>query len=39
MGLHQKCVGFASDGAAVMIGKENGVATNLQCLNPAMISK
>uniref|UniRef100_A0A1X7U5T1 DUF4371 domain-containing protein n=1 Tax=Amphimedon queenslandica TaxID=400682 RepID=A0A1X7U5T1_AMPQE len=31
----QKCVGFASNGAQVMVGRENGVATRLKrdCVN------
>ena len=33
-----KCIGFASDGAAVMTGKENGVAAILQSSSPAMIA-
>ena len=33
-----KCLGFGSDGASVMTGKENGVAALLKRVNPYLIS-
>ena len=34
----QKCVGFASDGAQVMVGRENGVAVRLTRDCPSMVA-
>ena len=33
-----KIVGFGSDGASVMVGRRNGVATRLKSYNPSLIS-
>ena len=33
-----KIIGFASDGASVMVGKENGVAARLRKENPFMLN-
>ena len=34
----QKCVGFASDGAQVIVGRENGVAVRLTRDCPSMVA-
>ena len=34
----QKCVGFGSDGANVMVGRKTGVATRMKAKNPFVVS-
>ena len=34
----ERCVGFGSDGASVMVGSKTGVATRMKAMNPFIVS-
>ena len=34
----ERCVGFGSDGASVMVGSKIGVATRMNAMNPFIVS-